>query len=41
VLIAGLPMSVAGALLILWMGRYPDAPEPIALPTSAAPVPAE
>jgi predicted MFS family arabinose efflux permease len=41
VLIAGLPMSVIGALLILWMGRYPDAPEPIAPPANAVPAAAE
>ena len=41
VLIAGLPMSVIGALLILWMGRYPDAPEPVVAPANAAPAPAE
>jgi MFS family permease len=40
-LIAGFPMSIIGASLILWMGRYPDEPERVAAPVNAAPAPAE
>jgi MFS family permease len=41
VMIAGFPMSIVAASLILWMGRYPDAPEPVAPPANATPAAAE